>query len=230
MARIKSRADVTDGGCIVVTESRAKPRAAGSIVAMTIPEIAFEALEFKVVGLTPLELNPFLDESQLKILRAQQGDKKGKSKEKRDPNSEVEAILRARELENPVGGARYWVPAKCLADAMATAAMRFTKLSKKEIYGYITITALDGSHRVPFRSPRPHTVRAGQGRPTRNTVLLFWHPQFFPWELEFQCYFPPDFISPANVGNLVNLAGQMIGIGSGRKESGLGQGMFRIRE
>lgn len=64
--------------------------------------------------------------------------------------------------------------------------------------------------------------------PAGRTASIAYRPQFFPWSMELEVKYCPNFISRDSLIDAFHLAGQCIGIGSWRVENGGEKGQFEI--
>lgn len=217
---------------------------------MMMRAIPFKWVRLRIAGTTPLLLNKAREESLLKMEEKQTGQAQRK-KEPRKPKQEfIESchICRGRFDLDWLTKNLYGFPAVGIKKAMATAGFRYgDAANKKDSMGAFFLHGpWDGL--VPIVNPDskpgkekrakldlvPHDAISPTMRrdfvviPAGRIGSIAYRPQFFPWAMDIDIRYCPNFISLENVVNYLYLAGQCVGIGSWRIENGGDKGQFKL--
>lgn len=215
--------------------------------------IPFSWVRIWIEGVKPLLVNKARESSVLKMEDKQTG-KAQQKKEPREPEKEyIESchICTGRYDKAWLTRNVYGFPVIGIKKAMAAAGYRYGDAKNKVdsmgaffIHGpYEGLAALrstgapemmecginpdrKGADKIESAIPvmRRDFVIIPQGR----IGSIAYRPQFFPWTMELDIEYCPNFISRDNLLNYLHLAGRCIGLGSWRVENGGEKGRFKV--
>jgi hypothetical protein len=210
---------------------------------VNIEPMQIDWVEIEIVGDTMLTVHRFDEKNAHMILSKQQG--KAVPRGKRDPEAE---FLGSLYQLPPVKGKkkRYGFPAGGFRECLATAAKRFHKIDKVQVYGALWIKgemSLPGEH-PEFGSLGPRDCVEIIGEPIKRTDIvrlagpgrtadLRFRPMFLPWSMKVHIRYDATVFDQDTIVRLVHSAGTRVGIGEYRVEKGGDWGMFtpaNIRE
>ena len=222
---------------------------AGSAIKIEIPEIKKERMVVWLSGDTRLVTNKFSNKALYQMLCAQKGIKL--ARENREPAKDF-----GRSLHHLAAGKngqpRFGFPVTGIKEAMATAGSRFFKLDKVAVYGLVYLV---GEQSIPDQVNDPdfpeHDVRFSPidcaevlAEPVMRTDMVrnsgigrtadlrfrgsFEVTDDFSWKVKLLIVYQPTRISPVTIVNLLEHAGQMVGIGEYRVEKGGEWGRFHV--
>lgn len=201
-------------------------------VSITAPDL--RVIRVDLVGTEPLVLNRFSQKAIEEMKAKHMAGSTAKSKRKRE----------AKDFEGLFNGARYisedgWdgVHAGAFRNAMIRACslvgfkMTLAKLSIFIVAdGYDKI---DGTPLIRILGPTPERLEIAS-RNADGTPDIHPRPMWRKWGMRLSVRFDADQFTASDVVNLINRAGQQVGIGEGRPSSknsnGMGYGLFRVVE
>ena len=186
---------------------------------IVIPQIRLEQMPVRIVGVTPLLTNRFSEKSIEEIESKQQHDAKG-PREARDPTADFQAACHI------ILPGLYGFPSTGLKKAFVAAGFRFAEEKGTILRGIINIA----QDLIPIEAPEPTMRRDPVRLPVGNKFTVAYRPSFWPWTMLIPITFNAAMISPAQVLNLVQIAGFSVGIGAWRPESNGTFGQFTIDE
>ena len=191
---------------------------------------------FRVYGITPYVQNKFSKQAQDQIMDTQRRGTQARKERRREPKDFQKCYEEA--LRRSLDG-WYGIPATAIKSAMVDACRLLgfkMTLAKQALIGVIP-DGYDKDDMCPL-------VRIANGEPqftlmpVRNesgVVDLRARPAFPPgWEANIRVEYDPAIFSEDDIANLLDRAGQQVGIGEGRPFSpqshGMGWGRFRVKE
>lgn len=195
---------------------------------VSIPRLKWKEMTVTIQGVTPIIFHCFSKTAKAKMREAQaQTVKASQKKPPRDPEAETMAALYLTADGHP------GFPAYGIRKAMVTAGSRFTEETKVGLCGVIKIRCNDPNDILPVRFPeggepegREDIVNIG-GR--SRTTDLRYRPMLRQWEIDVPIRYCSDLISAEKVVNLLQIAGETIGIGDWRIEKNGKYGEFEVK-
>lgn len=188
---------------------------------VTLKPINVKTLLVTIEGMTPLIQHQW-DEKNKELIRQKQAGKKTKSREVRDPEAEAQAAMYVTEDGQP------GISVSALAKCIVGAAHKDIGIEKTLVRKSLFIVCNDRNKVLPMECSEPRiredTVRVGQGG-----ADLRYRPEFETWACTFEVQFNADMLTPADIFNLINLAGFGVGINEWRPEKGGEYGRFRVK-
>lgn len=205
--------------------------------------------EITIVGESPLIVHAWSEKAKKEILDAQQGKKKGKKSDRRNP---VEDFIRSLYWldgmpEIPDGadeeecerifidavskGARFGFPAVAIKKAAVSAAYRqgYTK-DKVSANGTFWLNGIDDPEFVVIESDEPPTMREDMVKIGMGTADLRYRAEFKHWKARCRVsYIKDGILSIENIINMINLGGFCCGIGEWRSEKCGIYGTFTVQ-
>lgn len=213
----------------------ARAKANGESGFITIRPVNIQEIEVPIRGTAPYCQHAFSEKKRNELLQKQMEEeaaKKGGKKKNlppRDPDAEMRESQHVSE-EGWVG-----IPAASFRVAMISAC-RLTDIpmTRAKMTVFVVADGLDAGSGQPL-------VRLDAGEPERNdmagrlesgTAYVIIRPLWREWGAKVRIRFDGDQLSADSVVNLLNRAGQQVGIGEGRpdskKSAGLGWGTFEV--
>jgi hypothetical protein len=189
-----------------------------------IPKPHFETMDMDLIGLSPLLVNRWSEKAIRQIEEKQAKTAVRQKRAQRDPHAEFEA-------------ASYRVNGSY---AFPSASFRLAAIGACRLIDGITMATA----RRLFTCPEEYVILEGNSkngaswpemdsRPIRlaNGVAdMRYRPLFWPWACTLRIRFFAGATTPEQIGNLIVLAGECIGIGELRPEKGGNLGRFTIAE
>lgn len=220
-----------------ISESNGNGKEAAASVAMTIPQMNESTVEVTIVGESPYCQNKFSQKAANQIAETQRLGDKAKKRTKREPK-DFDACYQGA-MYKPEGEA--WengaIPATAIKAAMVAACRLcgMTMVSAKQCV-FVEADGFDGEEfkplikitkGKPFRHDAPMNIAMG-GVDIRTRPM--WKEG---WEAVVRLRFDADQFEVSDVLNLLQRAGQQVGIGEGRhaskKSVGIGWGQFSAK-
>lgn len=180
-----------------------------------IPQVDLKNMWVHIEGTRPLITNRFSPEAA-ELIEASQTGKAKKKKDPRQPDVEYERALHKIDDET------YGFPSSGIKKALVRAGGRFADEKMTELRGVLRVEG----ELIPIEGPAP-TMRRDPVNLGR-TWSLAYRPMFEEWHMTIPIRFYPNHISPEQVLNIVQLTGEMLGIGSWRPENDGPYGTFRV--
>lgn len=211
-----------------------------------IKPIEIKKFKIKIVGDTPLIMHAWSEKAKREMLEAQQGKKKGKKKEPKNPvvdfinsmywltgkpdvspemdEEECEALF-VKAIEE---GAKFGFPVTAIKQAAISSAYRMGWVKNKmELRGAFFIDSdEDGMVEIVSDTPemREDMVRIGMG-----TADIRYRGEFKNWATELTIsYNTNGQHSVDTIVNIINAGGYICGIGEWRPEKDGQNGMFHV--
>lgn len=215
---------------------------------ISIKPVEILSTDITIVGESPLIVHAWSEKAKKEILDAQQGKKKGKKKDIRNP---VEDFIRSLYWLNgmpeiPDGatdeeceqifydavnnGARFGFPAVAIKKAAVSAAYRqgYTK-DKVSANGTFWLNGVDDPEFVVIESDEPPVMREDMVKIGMGTADLRYRGEFKHWKARCRIsYIKDGILSLENIINMINLGGFCCGLGEWRMEKGGISGAFRV--
>ena len=205
--------------------------------------------EITIVGESPLIVHAWSEKAKKEILDAQQGKKKGKKSDRRNP---VEDFIRSLYwldgmpeipdgadeeecerifLDAVAKGARFGFPAVAIKKAAVSAAYRqgYTK-DKVSANGTFWLNGIDDPEFVVIESDEPPVMREDMVKIGMGTADLRYRAEFKHWKARCRIsYIKDGILSIENIINMINLGGFCCGLGEWRSEKGGISGAFTVQ-
>lgn len=198
--------------------------------AIVIAAPNFEAASFHIYGTAPYVQHKFAEKARQQMLASQQSTKatSRKAKAPRD----IEADFRGAIHFMPDGG--YGIPAPAFRSAMIAACrvanFQMTK-AKQSVFILQDAIGEDGTPLVRLIAGDPEMHQAAV-RLESGVASIAVRPMWKEWEADVRIRWDADMMSKSDVANLLERAGQQVGIGEGRpasrKSDGMGWGTFTL--
>lgn len=186
----------------------------------------FTSVSIKIEGLSPLMVHRWSEKALLMMTEKQAGAPKTRKREARDPEGEFKAaayVLDDGSFGFPAGSFKLAAVAACrLIDGLTMTAARGLFVCPQE---YVTLTNPNPVEGAPWPAMDMRPVRVGMG-----AADIRYRPVFWPWACELHVRFVAGATSAEQVGYLLMLAGEAVGIGEMRPEKGGNYGRFHIAE
>ena len=205
--------------------------------------------EITIIGETPLIVHAWSEKAKKEILDAQQGKKKGKKSDVRNPvedfirslywltgmptipdnatTDQCEAIFEQAVEE----GAVFGFPAVAIKKAAVSAAYRqgYTK-DKVSANGSFWLNGINDPEFVEIESTTPPIMREDMVKIGMGTADLRYRAEFRDWKARCRLsYIKDGALSLENIVNMINLGGFCCGLGEWRAEKGGISGAFRVQ-
>ena len=215
---------------------------------ITIKPVEKVTAEITIVGESPLIVHAWSEKAKKEILDAQQGKKKGKKSDRRNPvedfirslywldgmpeipNGATEEECERIFLDAVAEGARFGFPAVAIKKAAVSAAYRqgYTK-DKVSANGTFWLNGIDDPEFVVIESDEPPTMREDMVKIGMGTADLRYRAEFKHWKARCMVsYIKDGILSIENIINMINLGGFCCGLGEWRSEKGGISGAFRV--
>ena len=216
---------------------------------ITIKPVEKVTAEITIVGESPLIVHAWSEKAKKEILDAQQGKKKGKKSDKRNPvedfirslywldgmpeipNGATEEECEKIFLDAVSKGARFGFPAVAIKKAAVSAAYRqgYTK-DKVSANGTFWLNGIDDPEFVVIESDEPPTMREDMVKIGMGTADLRYRAEFKRWKARCRVsYIKDGILSIENIINMINLGGFCCGLGEWRSEKGGIAGAFTVQ-
>lgn len=209
----------------------AKKATEGVAEVVTVHRLEMGTVDIPIVGISPLITNPWTEKAK-ELLRTSQGIgvNKGATKAKReakDIDAEIEGRLNVYRLSDGRNG----FPATAFKSAMVRAAKVLLDMDMTTSRLLFHVTGVDDPELVAIAGePKVYEnfPRNANGNPD-----IRYRPIFYDWATTLRVSFVKSRIDAQSVYNLVDHAGQMVGIGEwrpGSKTSNTGSfGRFAVQ-
>lgn len=212
-----------------------------------IKPIETRAVHLKIVGDTPLIMHAWDEKAKREMLEAQQGKKKGKQKDPKNPANDFvqsmywlegkpdvdchtdEEEIQAKFVEAIANGARFGFPVTAFKQAAISAAYRMGwSKDKVSLQGAFFIEG-DENQMIEIKSdppvPREDMVRIGMG-----TADIRYRGEFQNWYADMTVsYNVNGQYDLESIINILNAGGYYCGVGEWRTEKGGQYGCYHIQ-
>lgn len=183
--------------------------------------VRIEAVRVKIEGTSMLICHAWSEKAKRLMLGAQQGGKRARLRDVRNPEEEFEAA-RYRLADGADG-----MPCTALKSALVSAADKDLGLPKTRVQKAIFVQPDDGVQYLRLIAPAP-IMREDVGRIGMGKAHLIYRPSYWPWALEPTIQYDADLLSLEIIANLIVRAGFGVGIGEWRPEKGGDFGRFTL--
>lgn len=215
---------------------------------ITIMPVEKVTAEITIVGESPLIVHAWSEKAKREMLDAQQGKKKGKAKEFKNPVADFIRSMYwldgtpnipdgASEEETEqifndaiAKGARFGFPAVAIKKAAVSAAYRqgLTK-DKVSANGSFWLTGIDDVEFVEIETDEPPVMREDMVKIGMGTADIRYRGEFHNWKCRCRISYLKDGVfSLENIISMINLGGFCCGLGEWRVEKGGISGSFRV--
>jgi len=197
---------------------------------LVIPAPNFQRAAFTVYGTAPYVQHKFGKKAREQMLQAQMKTNatSRKSKEPRDPEKDYE------EAQHKTRDGKHGIPAPAFRSAMISACrVAGFQMTKAKLSVFVEADALDIDDGTPLvlinGTPEMHesAVRLESG-----VASIAFRPMWREWQATVTLRWDGDQFSKQDVANLLERAGQQVGVGEGRPDSkkshGMGWGTFSL--
>lgn len=216
--------------------------------AVVISPVKIESTVITIAGDTPLIIHSWSEKAKKEILDAQQGKKKGKKADYRNPVAEFIRSLywldgapeipeeakeeECEEIFNKAikSGARFGFPAVAVKAAAVAAAYRQGLVKNKvSANGSFFINGVDDDEFIEIESNEPPIMREDMVKIGMGTSDLRYRGEFKQWKANIKITYIKDGVfSLENIINMINLGGFSCGLGEWRIEKGGLNGAFHV--
>ena len=196
-----------------------------------ISPVNFKTITLTIVGTAPLLQCAFSEKARDKMAASQQAGQQARSKkvrEARDFDADYEAAFH-RDEDGRAGH-----PASAFRNAMISACRLVgVVMTKAKLSVFIEHDALDRVDGTPlvWVQGTPEQSRM-MGRNSTGVADIRVRPLWRHWQIDLRVRFDADQFSASDIVNLLDRAGQQVGIGEGRPDSresnGMGFGTFMV--
>ncbi|MDQ0305341.1 hypothetical protein [Ancylobacter polymorphus] len=200
--------------------------------AIELPKLDIQMMEVTIIGDTPLITHAWSVKAKREMLQKQMKAAKG-AKEAKDPKADFEQSMYRFED----GG--YGFPSvafKAAAVTAVTSVSGLTKVAARQAF-HVVGDGVDVKGAFDGTSARLNLVRIEGGTPRMRedmvkvgmgTADLRYRAEFWPWRADLLIRFNANVLSPAQILNIVNVAGFACGVGEWRPERDGESGMFHV--
>lgn len=186
----------------------------------------FVEIVVKLVGLSPLMVHAWSEKARGLMVAKHAGAPKTRKREIRDPEQEFrDAAYRLDDGAHafPAGGFKAAAVSSCrLIDGITMVAAKSLFVVPQE---YVTITNPKPEKDKPWPTMDARPVRVGMG-----AADLRYRPVYWPWACELRVRYVAGSTSAEQIGYLLMLGGEAVGVGEMRPERGGNYGRFAIAD
>lgn len=228
MAKRTAELDGSDNGAAVVLAPPAKTEKRVEGPKITLPRMAIETVEVKIVGVTPLICHNWSKKSKQQMLDKQMGVAKA-AKEKKNPNSDYwESLyhITPNVEQKHVEGNRYGFPAigfKAAAVTACTSVDGITKVQARQAFHVQGFAGGDLVEIIGVPTIREDMVRVGMG-----TADIRFRAEFKEWYAILRIEHNANVLTAHEIFNLFKTAGFSVGVGEWRPERDGSFGRFDV--
>ena len=212
---------------VTATKSKTKSESNGDATTsvtrdLIIPKPQKRALHVTLEGLSPLVVHN--GESAIRDIKANEERKQGGIKKlpPRDPAARFQESL-YRDAEG-----HYVFPALGIKKSVISAGFRYSDEKGTVLRGIINIDAPSGY--VKVLSPNEPTMREDFVKHGGTTPDIAYRAEFWPWSMEVTFVYLASSIRRENLINMIDTAGESVGLGAWRVEKSGMFGRFRVSE
>lgn len=190
--------------------------------AITVRPVKIEAVKVKIEGASPLITHKWSEKAKRIMLERQQGGKRSRLRDIRNPEEEFEAA-RYKMADGNDG-----IPAVALKAAIVSAADKDLGIPKTRVQKSIFVVPDDGSDLLRIVGPAP-VMREDMVRIGMGSGDLRYRPCYWPWAIEPTIQYDTDLMSLEMLANLITRAGFGVGLCEWRPSNGGDYGRFTLR-
>lgn len=191
------------------------------VESLKVISIEIGMAKFRLVGLTPLVVQPLSQKARNILSRTE--PKLGKKKDLRKPEEEFQACRRFILLNGKKVDA---VPGVWAKKSMVSACTYLAGLTKVAARGGFQTNP--GEDLIPLILDGPPRMREDRVTIAMGTPDIRWRPEYFPWALDIEVHYVTSFLSGSDIYNLLSWAGRVCGFGENRPQKGGDWGMFKV--
>lgn len=190
-------------------------------VHVVIKELALEQIGVRIEGMTSLITNPWTDKAKEQMLLAQQGGKKTKIRDVRDPQADFDSA------SYRLSDGSYGFPLTSIKNAIVEVAHVDTGVPKTTVRRAMFI---EGDEGILCRLdiPGPPKMREDVVRVSRGGTDLRYRPEHTEWAIDLRITYDTSLLNAETIFNLIERAGFGIGIGEWRPQKSGEFGRFRV--
>lgn len=210
------------------TEKKVQENGTGALVVAS-PNLSYAV--FHIYGQSPYVQHKFSAKAKNQMLQAQMSTKgtSRKAKEPRDLDADYEGAI------HRTASGEYGIPAPAFRSALISACrVAGLVMTKAKLSIFCQADDLDVDDGTPLvllqgGEPERHMMHV---RLESGVASIAVRPMWREWEADVKLKWDADQFSEQDVANLLERAGQQVGIGEGRhdskKSNGMGWGMFSL--
>jgi hypothetical protein len=188
---------------------------------VTLKPISKKRMTFGIVGTSPLIQHKWAEKAKQEMRDKQQGGKKTKARELRNPETEAKAATYVTD-EGKIG-----IPGLAFKTALLSAAHKDIGIEKTLVRKAIFLVTNDSERVLPITGSDP-VVREDMVRVGMGSADLRYRPEFREWKCLIELEVDGELLQLQDVLSLVDRAGFGIGICEWRPEKGGEFGRFKI--
>lgn len=205
---------------------------------LEIPAIRMDHMKVRVVGDSPLIVHAWSEKAKKEMLDKQMGAPKQKKEAKNPERDFFDSLYWLTEKpENPtladLASAKFGFPAIAFKAAAVSACRDADNIKMTEARGRFHINGefVEIISSSPSRVGRFHPVmREDMVRVGMGTADIRYRGEFRDWAAVLDISYNSAAINPAQIANLLNLAGFGVGVGEWRPEKDGPYGRFHVAE
>jgi len=197
---------------------------------VTIEPLNFQTVRFRIRGITPLVQHKFSAKAIRQIMDGQEKGATGNSRKKREPRQFAEDFVQAQHISEAGWNG---IPASALRNACISACRTAGYvMTRAKLSLFIEPDGLDKTEGTPLVKliADPPEKFTAYVRNETGVIDIRVRPMWRKWAADVNITFDASMLRESDVGNLLERAGQQVGIGEGRpdgkKSAGMGWGRF----
>ncbi len=188
---------------------------------ITLKPIARRRMTFGIRGTSPLIMHQWSEKAKREMRDKQQGGKKTKTREKREPEAEAKAATYVDD------NGRIGIPGMAFKSALVTAAHKDIGIEKTLVRKALFLVTKDSDKILPIEGSDP-VVREDMVRVGMGSADMRYRPEFSEWTCQIELEVDSELLQRDDVLALVDRAGFGVGICEWRPEKGGEYGRFEI--
>lgn len=188
---------------------------------ITLKPIAKRRMTFAIRGTSPLIMHQWSEKAKREMRDKQQGGKKTKTREKREPEAEAKAATYVDD-SGQIG-----IPGMAFKSALVTAAHKDIGIEKTLVRKALFLVTKDSDKILPIEGSDP-VVREDMVRVGMGSADMRYRPEFSEWTCQIELEVDSELLQRDDVLALVDRAGFGVGICEWRPEKGGEFGRFEI--
>lgn len=188
---------------------------------ITLKPIAKRRMTFAIRGTSPLIMHQWSEKAKREMRDKQQGGKKTKTRDKREPEAEAKAATYVDD-NGHIG-----IPGMAFKSALVTAAHKDIGIEKTLVRKALFLVTRDSDKILPIEGSDP-VVREDMVRVGMGSADMRYRPEFSDWTCLIELEVDSELLQRDDVLALVDRAGFGVGICEWRPEKGGEFGRFEI--
>lgn len=188
---------------------------------INLKPIARRRMTFGIRGTSPLIMHQWSEKAKREMRDKQQGGKKTKTREKREPDAEAKAATYVDD-NGHIG-----IPGMAFKSALVTAAHKDIGIEKTLVRKALFLVTRDSDKILPIEGSDP-VVREDMVRVGMGSADMRYRPEFADWTCLIELEVDSELLQRDDVLALVDRAGFGVGICEWRPEKGGEYGRFEI--